>query len=193
MLRSALLLCAAVLAALCFGCVPTPEVLPPQSEVALASPFISSARPAGYRQRTDLPACTSDGGNPNPFINKVYTLSSRYVPGDHGSYYPPSPLGVQVANPPTASPLLTQITSDLTAAYCAASSTFKNQLDSITAVFITCADQNNCAASNQNVVTNSWGYRENAIDQSVLLRSFRGPVAQRYSSTIQRFREHYLF
>jgi hypothetical protein len=45
-------------------------------------------------------------------------------------------------------------------------------MDSLTAVFITCADQNNCAPSNQNVFANSWGFRENAVDQSVLQRTY---------------------
>jgi hypothetical protein len=155
MIRYALLLCAGLLTAVCFACVQTTAPLPA----------------AGGGNRL-FAACANGSGDPGPFLNKVYTLSSSYIPSNMNGYSPPSPIGVPVANPPTPSAFLAQITTDLGAAYCAASSTFKKQLDALTAVFITCADQTNCAPSSQNVFTNSWGYRENALDQSVLQRTY---------------------
>src|SRR5262245_23456769 len=81
-------------------------------------------------------------------------------------------IGVQVAIPPSPSAFLSQATYDLGASYCAASSTFKKQLDDLNNVFITCSDPRNCAPSSQDIFNNSWGYRENAATQSVLQHTY---------------------
>ncbi len=164
MIRSALLLCAALLAALTFACVAPPGSAP---VLRTPQPFWLAA---GDQLRTydALTAC-SDGTDPAPFVNKAYTLSDGYFPSTAGpgTYSPPFPIGVQVATTNS----LSQEANDLRAAYCMASRTFKKQLDQITNVFITC-DLNNCTPSQNSSFYTTWGYRENAINQSALQQTF---------------------
>jgi hypothetical protein len=133
----------------------------------------------GPGPRVDLAKC-QDGdatNDPNPFVNKAYTLSLTFNPAQitDPTAHPPTQyvdpqtqLGMQIA----ATPSLPQYALDLRTAYCLAYPTFRKQLNDLTNVFIICADTSNCAPSTQNAFATSWGYRENANNQSALQHTY---------------------
>jgi hypothetical protein len=166
MIRSALILSAGLLAAACFACVAVapPPPPPPLSAMSTGTAQISSSA-APARPLDVLPNC-ADGGNPNSFINKVYTLSYLYDPSNT-TYTPP--VGVQ---PIAGTSALVQYKNDLVSAYCTAAQSFKAQLDDLDGVFITCLNENNCVPSNQDVFKTSWGFRENVSNQSTLQHTY---------------------
>jgi hypothetical protein len=159
MIRSALLLCVALLAALSFACV---AVTPVPTGVN-----------AGMRQFT-VSDC-SDGGKPSPFLNKIYPLDASYLPGNAGYQAPAPPTG--------ASPVGDPFQGALRDAYCMASTGFRKQLDELTGVFILCANPNMCAPSGLQNVASSWGYRENANNQSVLQHTYIALSADLWDSS----------
>jgi hypothetical protein len=87
---------------------------------------------------------------------------SSYTPTP-GSYQPP--VRVQQVGAP--------FSTDLGTAYCMASAAFQQQLLELTGVFITCLDPSNCTSSGQDIST-SWGYRENANNESYLQHTYIG-------------------
>ncbi|MBV9018143.1 MAG: hypothetical protein JO058_21040 [Alphaproteobacteria bacterium] len=180
MIRSALLLCATLLAALTFGCEIPPTTPPGPGQRTL---FSGWGLAAAYGPQ--VMAC-----DPSPFVNKVYTLDYRYDPSNYYSGYGySSPAGViQVADTTKWQDInnLQQFTSDLGAAYCAASSTFQKQLTDLTAVFISCLDPSNCVPSGQNIFLGSWGYRENAATQSALQHTYVALSADLWPTTLKQ-------
>ncbi len=144
MIRRMFIAAAGLLAAACFACVPLAP--PPSGGVVLAPAILPAPR-------------TCDA---SPFVSKVFTLSSTYAPVA-GTYQ--APLGVKPVGDP--------FKSDLAAAYCMAPPAFQQQLLELNGVFITCTDPNNCASSGQDIST-SWGYRENAGNQSFLQHTYIG-------------------
>jgi hypothetical protein len=178
MIRSTLLLCAALLAALTFACAPPPSVAPaPGQQILPGWGFFASYSP-------NFMAC-----DPSAFVNKVYTLGSGHDPSNYTGYGYVSPVGVvQVTNPANWHPTnnLKQFTIDLGAAYCAASPSFQKQLSDLTSVFITCADAANCVPSGQYPFLTSWGYRENAATQSMLQHTYVALSADLWPTTLNQ-------
>src|SRR6184192_542109 len=131
MIRSALLLCAALLAALTFAC----QQIPP------GQPLVGRFGPIPFTSR---PCSASDLGNPSDstdlgsFASNVIMLASNFVPATLGS--PP------VNSPPDQVP--SQVQMDLKAAFRAAPDDFRTALCGLTAVYI---DPTNIY---------SWGYRD---------------------------------
>ncbi len=132
---------------------------PNSSMTPLVAGTISHVRPL------DIQPC-SDGDSPNAFLNNVYTISDQYA-SSNITYNPPVGVLQIISN---AS--MNQITSDLRSAYCLAPTTFRKQLKDLSGVFITCKDPNNCTPSNTDKFSTSWGYRENASNQSALQHTF---------------------
>jgi hypothetical protein len=119
-----------------------------------------------------LSLCSDGKTDPNPFVNKVYTLSSSFDPSATSPYSAPAPI-LSVAG--TAN--LIQYAQDLASAYCIASPTVRAQLNDLTSLFITCSNPSVCAPSGQSALQSSWGYRENVSNQSILQHTYIGVSA----------------
>jgi hypothetical protein len=194
MLRTALVLSAGLLATLCFACV---AVVPPSPTAALAPApgyllggpgiaVVPQGVPTIVSRPRALAAC-ADGVDPGPFLNKVYTLPNTFDPSNNTAYV--VPVGVmQVANQGNwlQSNNLEQFTNDLRDAYCQAAPTFRKQLNDLTNVFITCATPAACVPIGQDIFGRSWGYRENATNQSVLQHTYIALSADLWPVTLKQ-------
>jgi hypothetical protein len=140
MIRSALLLCAGLLAALCFACVAVAPPPPPPPPVALPTfvPLTKEGHPA--------PATTC---NSDLFISNVQLVPNGYDPSGHPGDPPLPQIGTPI-NPNSA------YAQNLRNAFQLAPTSVKTQLCSLTAVYVngpaTCNSLASCASS-------SWGYR----------------------------------
>jgi hypothetical protein len=134
MIRSALLLCAGIIAATCFACAPLPPPAPPPAAVEMAKVSTTA---------TPQPTCDADF-----FLSKVQVYMAKFTPGP-GAYLPPS-------IPLLGSPGGPQKAVDLTAAFNAAPPNFRQQLCNLDMVYINagpCTLFHECLAG-------SWGWRQ---------------------------------
>jgi hypothetical protein len=140
MIRSALLLCAGLLAAACFACAQTPP--PPPTVLPPPLPPVS----ASAVQPCDAPH----------FVAAVQVLTAAYNP--NSSPYSPPDQNVQVNYP-----LRNEIKNDLTDAFTNAPQFFKNQLCALDGIYINpkgCSvDANNCKLVGDKFFNASWGFR----------------------------------
>lgn len=126
MIRSALLLCAALLTAATVAC-------------QLPAPQSSPIRPLDYTSAK----CVDGAGNVTYFVNHIWVLPPGYDPQMNGPRYQP-PLNIDGVQPfdPNAN---TAITTDLYTAFNDAPSLVQNHLCALTAIFI---DPSDCSNNN---------------------------------------------
>src|SRR5262245_14776318 len=136
MIRITRLLCTALLAAITFAC----QVPPPTPPLALS-----------YTAPRDSFTCDASG-----FLAKAYMLPSGFQPDPSRHTQPAS----------SSTPVTDPYRTDLGNAYCMASQSFQNQLNTLTAVFIdqTCSNATSCALT-------SWGLRERSTGQMYIALS----------------------
>lgn len=134
MTRYALLLCAALLTAATFAC----QVPPPGPPLTPLMPLSYSGPPISF-------TCDASG-----FLAKAFMLASGFQADPSRHTQPPS----------STTAVIEPYRTDLGNAYCMASQPFRDQLNTLTAVFIdqTCANATSCALT-------SWGLRERSSGQ----------------------------
>jgi hypothetical protein len=158
MIRTALLICAGLLMALCFACVPPPSV--PPRLIAAAQP-LGMAKPYLFLPSV-CPQNTTDG---NVFAAAVLVLPPGFRPDIYSNYRAPSLGSLHSITRDS-----TTIAADLVNAFNAAPQGFKNDLCGLNGVFINTNDcpngsVTNCSVAADRIVGNSWGYRE-GVDQT---------------------------
>lgn len=145
MLRSALILSAGLLAALCFACVAVAPPSPPPPLAVAPPPPAASAPIRMVGPPAAGPTCSY--GDPL-FLNHVVFLQNGWSPDPTNPTAPPLPgIGTSVANTVFAAALLN--------AFQLAPPAFQDRLCKLSTIFIngpTCADLGSC-------MLNSWGYR----------------------------------